>query len=247
MENKMILKVYDIDYDFIIKNYLNPEMWEKTWPLFIYKTFVITFRLDNINCLNQKIGFYIEIKDSSIDNNYRYDWGYNSDKTANAYASYSLKIDNIDFLKREIEGKAFEIISRLEEYNIRASEQFIELEEQYDNEEQRLREIAEEFLDENNVTNEDIRDVYIDNYINTNTKLDIYKNDLINRLRYTVFPDLYLVFANATHNKKTIEQWEGKIATMVDIQALNDEIQEYIDYIETDEFKEDMESNLEEI
>ena len=30
MENKLpAIKVYDIDYSFIIKNYLNPEMWQK--------------------------------------------------------------------------------------------------------------------------------------------------------------------------------------------------------------------------
>ena len=35
MEEKLpVLKVYEIDYSFIIKNYLNPEMWSKTWTLF---------------------------------------------------------------------------------------------------------------------------------------------------------------------------------------------------------------------
>lgn len=247
MENKLILKVYDIDYDFIIKNYLDPVMWEKTWTLFIYKTFVVTFRLDTISCASQKIGFHIELRDNSTDRKYRYDWGYNSDKNAVTCASYSLKIDNIDFLKREIEGKVFELISKLEEYNIRASEQFRELEEQYDNEEETLRNIAIEFLDDNNVTNEGIRDVYIDNYVSNNTKLDIYKSNLINNLRYTIFSDLYLVFANATHNKKTIQNWEGKIATVADIQTINEKIQEYIEYIETDEFKEEMQEYLEEI
>lgn len=29
MEKLPILKVYDIDYSFIVKNYLNPEMWSK--------------------------------------------------------------------------------------------------------------------------------------------------------------------------------------------------------------------------
>ena len=28
------LKVYDIDYEFIIKNYTDPKLWDKTWNLF---------------------------------------------------------------------------------------------------------------------------------------------------------------------------------------------------------------------
>ena len=35
MKNELALKVYDIDYSFIIKNYLSPELWEKTWTLFV--------------------------------------------------------------------------------------------------------------------------------------------------------------------------------------------------------------------
>ena len=60
MENKLpAIKVYDIDYSFIIKNYLNPEMWQKTWTLFQYKTFVVTLRLDSINCQKEKIFFQV--------------------------------------------------------------------------------------------------------------------------------------------------------------------------------------------
>ncbi len=29
MKNEVALKVYEVNYDFIIKNYLSPELWEK--------------------------------------------------------------------------------------------------------------------------------------------------------------------------------------------------------------------------
>ena len=40
MDNLPIIKNFEIDYSFIIKNYLNPELWHKKWNLFIYKNFV---------------------------------------------------------------------------------------------------------------------------------------------------------------------------------------------------------------
>ena len=111
MKNKLpAIKVYDIDYSFIIKNYLNPEMWQKTWTLFQYKTWVITFRIDYIWCRSEKIRFMIKIKDNSPENEYKYGDCYDIDKDYSAGVDYSLKIDNIQFLKREIISKSFYII-----------------------------------------------------------------------------------------------------------------------------------------
>lgn len=125
MENKLpAIKVYDIDYSFIIKNYLNPEMWQKTWTLFQYKTFVVTLQLVSINCQDEKISFEIKIKDNSEKNKYSYEWGRNSDKSANDYAYYSLKINDLKFLKTLIESSVFDAISKLERYNIVASEDY---------------------------------------------------------------------------------------------------------------------------
>ena len=33
----LAIKVYDIDYSFLLKNYLNPEYWNKSWHLFVYE------------------------------------------------------------------------------------------------------------------------------------------------------------------------------------------------------------------
>ena len=45
MRNEMTLKKYDVDYSFIIRNYLSPELWKKTWTLFVYKNIRITLNL----------------------------------------------------------------------------------------------------------------------------------------------------------------------------------------------------------
>jgi hypothetical protein len=248
MENKLpAIKVYDIDYSFIIKNYLNPEMWQKTWTLFQYKTFVVTLQIDYINCAEEKICFKVTLKDNSTENLYNYEWGKNTDKKAHCMAYYSLKINDINFLKREINSRVFDCIILLEKYNILASEECAGLEYEYSNETELLTQIAERFLDDNGVSNEDIRDAYIDAYVNNNSKLDIYKSRLIETLQYQTFSDLYLVYANATGDEKVINKWEETLSENNNLGELKDEIKEYLEYMNTEEFQQDSVSCLEEI
>ena len=248
MKNKLpAIKVYDIDYSFIIKNYLNPEMWQKTWTLFQYKTFVVTLRLTSINCQDEKINFEIKIKDNSEENEYSYEWGRNLDKDANDYAYYSLKINDLNFLKNSVENSVFDAIEKLERYNIVASEDYQNLKEMHSNEQDSLRKIAEDFLDANNVSNEDIRETYIDAYVSNNAKLDGYLGRMLVEKQYIMFPDLYLMFANATRNDKTIKKWEKILAENNNIEELKTEVQEYLEYMQSEDFEDDMNSNLEEI
>ena len=67
-------------------------------------------------------------------------------------------------------------------------------------EESRLTEIADDFLDEQGVTNADIRDAYISSYVSNNKHASDYTNDVIDNMKYTKLPDLYLVFAKVTKN-----------------------------------------------
>ena len=248
MKNKLKdIKVYESDYNFIIKNYLNPEMWQKTWTLFQYKTFVVTLQLTYINCQDEKITLRVRIKDNSNTHKYAYSWGRNLDKEAYDDVYYSLKVNDLKFLKTSVESSVFRAIEKLEEYNIIASEDYLNLQEMYSNEQDVLRRIAEEFLDANDVSNEDIRDAYIETYVSNNTKLDSYLTRIVEKNQYLIFPDLYLVFANATNNDKTIKKWEQILEENNDIEELKTTIQEYIDYMESEGFEDDMSSNLEEI
>ena len=248
MENKLpAIKVYDIDYSFIIKNYLNPEMWQKTWTLFQYKTFVVTLQLTYINCQDEKITLRVKIKDNSSEHKYAFDWGRNVDKDANDDVYYSLKINNLNFLKNSVENSVFNAIEKLERYNILASKDYLDLKEMYSNEKDSLKKIAEDFLDANDVSNEDSREAYIDTYVSNNTQLDAYLTRMIDRKQHLVFPDLYLVFANATRNDKTIKKWEKILAENNNIEELKTEILEYLEYMQSEDFENDMNSNLEEI
>lgn len=241
------VKVYDIDYSFIIKNYLNPEMWQKSWVIFQYKTFVITLKLSSINCKSEKVCFEIEIKDNSTENKYAYEWGENTDKHAQQIILFTLKVDNIDFLKREIRSRIFLAIERMEEYYIMATDEYKELSFQYENEVRLLTKIAEDFLDQNNVKNEEIRNVYIDNFVSNNATLDTLQSKLRDKELYTKFPDFYLIFANATKDESIIKKWEYTIANTNDLEEIKKEINEYLEYMETEEFQEEKSDELEEI
>lgn len=248
MESKLpAIKVYDIDYSFIIKNYLNPEMWQKTWTLFQYKTFVVTLQLTYINCQDEKITLRVKIKDNSSEHEYAYDWGKNLDKEASDDVYYSLKINDLKFLKNSVENSVFDAIEKLEIYNIIASEDYQNLKEMYSNEQDSLRKIAEDFLDANDVSNEDIREAYIDTYVSNNAKLDVYLGRMLEKKQYIVFPDLYLMFANATRNDKTVKKWENILEENNNIEQLRTEILEYLEYMQSEDFEDDMNSNLEEI
>lgn len=246
--NKLpVLKIYDIDYSFIIKNYLNPEMWKKTWTLFQYKTFTVTMVLSSIDCIDEKISFKVKVKDSNESRKYNYDYMENFDKDSYNYANYSLKVNNIKLLKKEINNKILSAIENLETQAIKGEDKYINLKYSYADEKDILRKIAEDFLDDNNVTNEDIREVYIDAYIDNNTKLEGYLDDLRDELKYTILPDLYLVFAKATEDEEIIKKIEKRISEVNDIEEINQEIEEYLKYMETEEFQEEKYDELEEI
>lgn len=55
------IKVYDIDYDFIIKNYTDPKLWDKVWTLFVFKNYTFTLSLDTINVKNKQINFDLKL------------------------------------------------------------------------------------------------------------------------------------------------------------------------------------------
>ena len=93
------IKVWKMDYSFIIKNYLNPALWQKTWTLFEYKDFVITIKLTKIETENMRIVFRLNLRDNSRPNT----WGDQED------VSYSLKGSSIKFLIKNINGAIFRI------------------------------------------------------------------------------------------------------------------------------------------
>lgn len=244
-EKGLILKKYEMDWNFIISNYLNPELWEKKWTLFQYKEWVITIKLNSIDCKDNRIVFLLEIEDKSTERKYKDSWGTNRDKQCWGYINYSLKIENIQFLIRKIQSGIWDLIYKLEQQNIRTFKIYEQIESSADYEKRELERIAENFLDDEGVTNEEIRDVYIENYVENNKKIEDKLDEVLYENEYTVFTDFYLIYAESTKDEKMIEKAKNKTKKVADIESIQEEVEEYMKKMETEEFENEMKDNLE--
>lgn len=231
------IKVWKMDYSFIVKNYLNPALWQKTWTLFEYKDFVITIKLTKIETENMRIVFRLNLRDNSRPNT----WGDQED------VSYSLKCSSIKFLIKSINGAIFRMISYHERNHVLEDlPVYIDAKQQGDIEIEKLTVLASEFLDDEGVTNEEIREAYIDKYVDDNKQNDKYIQRLRSAYEYHLLTDFYLVFAESIGD-------DAKYQTVMDrleeneIENVLKEISQYKTYIETDDYQEEMKGLLEEI
>ena len=246
MDNLPVIKNFEIDYSFIIKNYLNPELWHKKWNLFIYKSFVFSLELNSIYVQDEKIYFHVILEDILNVSDYTDEWASYPNRCYETVV-YSLKIDDISFLKNKISSAMLYLIEKLEERKIKNSQEYKDIEDSKDSEERKLTEIAENFLDDNNVTNDDIRDVYISNYVDNNSKIEDYLNDCKYNLKYNMLTDLYLIYANVNKKDNLLQTLENRILDDEEFEELKNEINEYIKYMETEDFEQEMQEYLEDI
>ena len=246
MENRLVLKVWKMDYSFIINNYLDQSLWQKTWTLFEYKDFTIQLALDQIMVRDEKLRFIVKCIYNKSNNN-----GYMNYYLEDVF--YSLKINDVSFLKRAINSAIYDCIRGIEYvYFISNTDKYNELESLKYDEQDKLRNIAKEFLDNANVESDNCREAYIDAYIDENSKIQDMLKDYVNSRRFMELTDFWLVWINSLedeeekrkskwldtiHNKLGEEKWK---------EAYDNAI-EYAKYMETEEFEEDMKSNLEEV
>ena len=239
MRNEITLKKYDVDYSFIIKNYLSPELWKKTWTLFVYKNIRITLNLSYIWVDDPiKISFKISIKTPE-------------------YRTYILKdhtidISNLTILKNQIDNAILCLINNYERYVISTTETYQNLSNTARREADRLQEIAESYLDENSIYIEDVRDAYIEYYLDNNYTGDSLLSNYKDSMKYKQCTDLWLVYARATNDEKLEKEIKARLTTDYYVDVLKN-IQEYIDILSDEdsdeyyEYFEEKESNLESI
>lgn len=239
MRNEITLKKYDVDYSFIIRNYLSPELWKKTWTLFVYKNIRITLNLFYIWVNDPiKISFEISIKTPE-------------------YSTYTLKdhtidVSNLTILKNQIDNAILFLINNYERYVISNTETYQNLLYTSSSERDRLQEIAEEYLDDNSIYIGDVRDAYIEYYIDNNWTGDSYLSSYKDSMKYKQCTDLWLVYAKATNDEKLEKEIKERLTRDDYVDILKD-IQEYIDILSDEdsdeyyEYFEEKESNLESI
>lgn len=241
METGITIKQWKMNWDFLIKNYLNPKMWEKTWTLFQYKDFTITLNIYCIYTKNESIAFDIRC-------HYQKD-GYKMYREQTI--SCSLKIEDLTFLKRQINSAIFNTIVDMEKDKyIKESEEYYYLLDMKSKEREQLTDISEKFLDEHQVTNENIREAYIDAYVSEYQKVKDMIDNYIDENIYMHCTDFYLIWLDTLEDdpKKKIrtEEIQKKLSSD-EYDNIMAEIKEYEKYMQTEEFVEEMKDNLEEV
>ena len=239
MENGIVIKKYEVDYSFIIRNYLSPKMWEKVWTLFLYKNFRFTLQINSISVYSTvKITFRI-----SLDNGDFKDF---------EFADYDVDHPNLNVLKRQIDGAIKRLIHNYENHLIVSTTEYRELREKVDEEQEKLRDIASDFLDDNGITLSDIRDAYIDKFVDDNWKGYIYLSAYVDNMAYKLATDLWLIYAKSTNNSSLEEDIKDSLSDTEYQNKLN-EIQDYINMMKDDssdayvDYFYDAQNNLESI
>lgn len=237
VKNNIQIKTYDIDYSFIIKNYLDKSLWHKEWTLLVYKDFIFTITLERIDIYDETLAFQIKLKYVKNKTNYNI--------TTSIW--HNLGNSNITVLKRQINGAIEGLIKSVEDNFIRATDEYYRAEQLEDLEREKLEDYANEFLNSEGVSNSEIRDAYVEYYISKNSNFD-YKNRIIDEYRYIKLFDLYLTFYQIKKDEDNIKKIEDKYKTKYDnnsLEQIKKEIEENLQYIETEEYEEEMKNNLE--
>lgn len=220
MENGIVIKKYEVDYSFIIRNYLSPKLWEKVWTLFLYKNFRFTLQINSISVYSTvKITFRV-----SLDNGDFKDY---------EFADYDVDHPNLNVLKRQIDGAIKRLIHDYENHLIVSTTEYGELREKADEEKEKLRDIASDFLDDNGITLSDIRDAYIDKFVDDNWKGYTYLSAYVDNMAYKLATDLWLIYAKSTNNSSLEEDIKDSLSDTEYQNKLN-EIQDYIDMMKDD-------------
>lgn len=231
------IKTYEIDYQFIIDNYTDPKLWDKVWNLFIFKNYVYTLTLSSIDVKKYEISFEMRLE-SDLD-------FYNHNKST--IIKHNLKNSTIEILKKQINGSMFTLAEWLEKEVIQNSSEYQEIENSKYNERQYLEDIANEFLDDNGVTNNDIREVYIDYYVDNNETIYEQLNNLESSMKYNYLTDLFLILVKCSNDESRKELAIKNQNNEENIQRIINEVDEYMQYIETEEWSDEMRDKLEAI
>ena len=236
MKQELAIKVYEVDYSFIIKNYLDPQLWQKEWTLFVYKDMKFSIRLYSIHTLDKELAFDVILKY----------FDRNSIECKQETIWYNLANGSISVLKRQIIGAMDRLIRGVEEDFTTETEDYKkarDLEREHRN---NLEEKANNFLDENGVYIDDIREAYIDYYVSKNDFS--YASNVINAYNHDLLFDVYMIFYKATGQTDKFDSLkEIYLRKHNNISNIMDEINEKIKYLESDEYQEELEDSLESI
>jgi hypothetical protein len=230
MSNEISLKVYKIDWKRIVDNATDKRYWNHKWTVFEYSGLFVEVELEKIDILNQEVSFKIscQYRGKKVSTNYN-------------YIPFSLEKRFVD---EKMNSFVFETMAVLERRFIEETDLYQEARELESNQDERLREIAIEYLDDNGISLSDVREAYIDVYVSNNSKN--YTNRVFESLKYKILTKQLLTFCQVVNKEEkynvVIEKNEY---SQEKINEIRKKITESLKEIETEEYIDEMKSNLE--
>lgn len=246
MENTISTNVVKLDLQVILNNYKKPEFWSKNWLIIDTKWLSINWHITYINCKDNKI--MSEVKITKIN----YKKGNKVIKSLWYYPSSDCQVIPInnpeytqDHFEKNIYNAVLRVINSVEDTLTRYYKEFEDADAQDDSYIESLKNIAKAFLDENKVTNEDIREAYIDAYVSKMTYDRVsYKSKVIDNFRYKLLTPVYVYTSAWFDNEKDFEKYKAyDTKRKSEYEAMKQEIR----LIQTEEWKNSMKQELEEI
>lgn len=224
------IKVYKVDYDFIISNYLDKSLWKKTWNLFVYKDYVFTLSLHRIETKTDRITFEI---------------GYNKIQWNHEYVTYDIQQTSIDILKRQINGAIFRLMEFADRNEAYESTGYNAIKSARRDEEDRLRDIAEAYLDDHGIELEDVREAYIDRYVSRNSKVDAMLNNYLDGCKYTFLSELLLVFTKVVGDETRYNEVCKAVGNKGNIALIESAVEEFLEHMDSSDYEDEMIGELE--
>jgi hypothetical protein len=224
------IKVYKIDYDFIISNYLDKSLWKKKWNLFVYKDHVFTLNLYKIETETDRIVFKIS---------------YNKLNWDHEYVTYDIQNTSILILKKQINGAIFRLMETKDGYDARNSAGYCAIIDAKGEERERLRDIAEQYLDSNGIELEDVREAYIDRFVSRNTKTDSMAHNYLQGCMYTFLAEIMLVFTKITEDNARYNVVANAVGNKGNLALIESAVEQFVKELVTDEYEEAMTDALE--
>lgn len=226
------IKVYKIDYDFIISNYLDKSLWKKRWNLFVYKDHVFTLNLYKIETETDRIVFKVS---------------YNKLLWDNEYVTYDIQNTSILILKKQINGAIFRLMQTKDGCDARNSAGYLAIVDARDEERERLRNIAEAYLDDHGIELDDVREAYIDRFVSRNAKTDAMAHNYLQGCMYTFLAEIMLVFTKITNDNARYDIVVNAVGNKGNLALIESAVEEFVEHIDSDEYEEEMIDALESI
>ena len=203
-------KIYRLDLGWVYKNYLNKDMWGKSWCLFDYSGMRVSFRLVSIDIDERLINCRVSVSYKG-DKRRRlkpfnlewYRWNGGTISVPMGNPEYTEAV-----FERKLNGAVLGQIEMVEKDAICQRSEYKSLEQYLDDYNQKLEDIANEFLDEEGVKNEDIRDAYVSWYQDKMANTSGYELGKVTEgYRYTIMTKYYCLYASMVGDEKDYETY----------------------------------------